>query len=88
MEAAINSIWSELEETINNQVEDILASVNQGTQGLHKELNMKIETQLGLQVVTMSLDTWTQHLHEEIMDTKQDLHKELDLRIQGTQAEI
>jgi hypothetical protein len=43
MEATINSIQSELEETIKNRVEDVLSSVDQATQRLHKELDMKIE---------------------------------------------
>jgi hypothetical protein len=41
--------------------------------------------QLGLQE---SLDMQTRSLCEEIDDTRKDLHTELNLRIQGTQAEI
>jgi hypothetical protein len=56
MQAAINSIQYELEDTTKNQVEDV-TSVDQQTQGLHKELNgMIAETQLGLQ---MTLDMRT-----------------------------
>jgi hypothetical protein len=42
-EATINSILSELEETIKNWVEDVLVSVNQWNQDLCKELDAKIE---------------------------------------------
>jgi predicted transposase YdaD len=53
METAINSIGFELDETIKNRVEDVLASVNQWTQDLHKEFNVKTEeTHLGLLAVT------------------------------------
>jgi hypothetical protein len=38
MEAAMQSIRSELEETIKYQVEDVLLCVDQKTQGLHKGL--------------------------------------------------
>jgi hypothetical protein len=41
MEAAIHSIWSELEETIKHQVENVLSFVNQKVQGLIKEVTMK-----------------------------------------------
>jgi hypothetical protein len=48
-EAAINSIHSELENTITNWAEDIPSSVNKWTQGLREEMNAMIEeTQLGL----------------------------------------
>jgi hypothetical protein len=68
MEAARNSIWSKLDKTIKNRVEDILSCVDQQTQGLYEVLNVKIEElQLGLQ---MSLDMWTGRLCEEIADTK------------------
>jgi predicted nuclease with TOPRIM domain len=40
MEAAINSIWSELKDTITIRVEDALSSVDQWAHCLHKELNM------------------------------------------------
>jgi hypothetical protein len=43
MEATINSIWSEMEETFKHQV-DILILVNQYTQNLHEELNKIDET--------------------------------------------
>jgi hypothetical protein len=49
MEVAIHSIRSELEETIKYRVEDVLACVDQKTQGLHKELTEKInETHVDL----------------------------------------
>jgi hypothetical protein len=54
MEARVHSIWSELEETIKHQVEDILSCVNQTTHGLCKELTERIdETQSG-EVPTLS----------------------------------
>jgi hypothetical protein len=41
-------------------------SVDQWTQGIREELNAKIkEMQLGLQVLTTSLDTQTKSLHME-----------------------
>jgi hypothetical protein len=43
MEAAIHSIWSELEETIKHRVEDVLSCVDQKTPGLRKELTEKID---------------------------------------------
>jgi gas vesicle protein len=56
MESAINSIWSKLQETIKNQVEEILSSVDQWTHSLHKELNVKIkEMQPDLQTVMTSI---------------------------------
>jgi hypothetical protein len=68
MEAAISSIRSELEEALTRWVEDVLASVDQRTQGLQEELNAKMEeTQLELQ---MSLDTWTRSLCNETADTR------------------
>jgi hypothetical protein len=46
---AIHSIWFELGKTIKQQVEDVLPCVIQRTQGLHMELNEKIdETQVDL----------------------------------------
>jgi flagellar biosynthesis chaperone FliJ len=57
MEAAINSIRTELEETIKHQVEDILSYVDQKSQGLFKELTEKIdETQVNLQTIRTSVD--------------------------------
>jgi hypothetical protein len=64
-EAVINSIQCELDESIKYQVEAVLASVNNHTQGLCEKLNVKIEEmQLGLQVVTMSFNARTWGLHE------------------------
>jgi hypothetical protein len=69
MEAAINSIRYKLEATIKTPVEDILASVNQWTHGLHEELNLqREETQLKLQTYP---DMRTQSLHKETDDTKE-----------------
>jgi hypothetical protein len=73
MEATINTIRSELEETIKNWVEYILASVNQQTQGLCEELNTKIEEMhLGLQT---SLNTWTENFCMEIEEIKRTFMK-------------
>jgi hypothetical protein len=41
-EAAVHSAWPELEETVKHQVEDILACVDQRTQGLCRALNEMI----------------------------------------------
>lgn len=61
-------------------------SVDQWTQGLHEEINAMIEEmQLGLQTCH---DMRARILCRETVDTKNDLHKELDLRIQGTNVEI
>jgi hypothetical protein len=71
MEAAINSILSELKETIKNCVEDVLVSVDQWTQGPSKELDVKIEeTELVLQT---SLDMQTKNLCEEFNTYQRDL---------------
>jgi DNA-binding ferritin-like protein len=76
MEAAINSIQSELEETIKNLVENILASVDQRTQDLCEELNVKTEeSQLGLQAMTMSLNMLTKSLCEEVVNQKKGLSR-------------
>jgi hypothetical protein len=49
MEAAVQFIRSELEETIKRRVEDVLSCIDQKTQGLRKELTEKIdETQVDL----------------------------------------
>jgi hypothetical protein len=42
MEAAIHSIWSELEETIKHWVEDVLACVNQRMQASAKNLTRRL----------------------------------------------
>jgi hypothetical protein len=51
--------------------------------GLHKELTEKIDkTQVNLQTVKTSLDTWTKFLVESIADTRKGLHVELGLMFQ------
>jgi hypothetical protein len=66
MQTGTKSIHSKLEETIKNQLGNILASVSQWTQDLWKELNVKIEEMdLGLQTVTMFHDTWTKIIYKE-----------------------
>jgi hypothetical protein len=74
--AGMNSIRSELEETIKNRMAIVLPSDNQQIQGLREE------TQRHVQVVMTSIDTWTGS-HQ---DTKKDLQKELDIRAQGFEA--
>jgi hypothetical protein len=57
-------------------VEDVLACVNQKTQGLYKELNKKIdEMQVDLQAVKTSNDTETGSLKDNITVTKKDLQE-------------
>lgn len=46
MEAMTNSNWSKSEETINNQVEGVLASANQRTQSIFKEHSNEIKKDL------------------------------------------
>jgi actin-like ATPase involved in cell morphogenesis len=78
MEVAVCSIWSELEGAINHRVENILLSVEQKLQGLCKELTGKIEeTQVDLQAVNTSIDTWTRSLKGDITDVK-DFHKSIE----------
>jgi hypothetical protein len=89
MEAATNSIQSELEKIVKNCVH-ILVPVDQWAQGLYEELNIKTEeTQLGLQAVTTSFYKRTKSIHEEfsaeIVDTKKGFHEELNLRIPETE---
>jgi hypothetical protein len=94
LETAIISIQSQLEETIKKRVEDIMLYVDQWTECLCEELNMRIEGKQ-LKILT-SFDTWTWNLPEDIENTKEDLreemadtdkdfHEELDLRIHRTQ---
>jgi hypothetical protein len=64
----ISNLWSAsaVQAAIDNQVEDILASVDQLTQGLSEELNTKIEkTQLGSQAVMTSISIRSQSLRKE-----------------------
>jgi hypothetical protein len=67
---AINSIQTELEETMKPLVDDVLAYVGQRTQALRKELIEIDETQVDLQAVKTSLDTWTKSFQENQGDTK------------------
>jgi hypothetical protein len=43
VKAVINSIQFEVEEIIKNQMENVLVSVDQQTQGLHEEFREKIK---------------------------------------------
>jgi uncharacterized protein YtpQ (UPF0354 family) len=89
MEAAIHSIWSELEETIQHRVEDVLLCVEQKMLDLRKELTEKIdETQVDLQALRASVDTQTKSLLETITDTREHLHKELQVETQTMKALI
>jgi hypothetical protein len=64
-------------------MEDVLSCVDQKMQGLFKELNEKVdETQLDLQAVKTSLDTWRKNHQESLADTRKDLHEELGLMFQ------
>jgi hypothetical protein len=82
---AINSIRSELEETIKTRMENAVVYLNQQTQGLRKELDEKImETHQNLQVVMTSIDTWTGSLQDDITGVK----KDLDIRAKGLEARI
>jgi hypothetical protein len=70
LEAAIHSIWPELDEIIQHRMEDVL-------QGLCKELTVKIdETQVDLQPIRTSVDMWTKRLLETTTDTREHLHKD------------
>jgi hypothetical protein len=83
LEAAVHSIWSELEETVKHGVEDDLLCVDQKTWDLRKELNEKIdETQMDLQAVKSSLDMRMKSLQETQTDMGNDIHEELGLMLQ------
>jgi exonuclease VII large subunit len=81
-------------------MESVLASIDQQNQGLHEELNKRIkETQQHLQLVMTYMDMWTRSFKDDITDTKNSfheaianmrkgLHRVLNHRTQGTQAEI
>jgi hypothetical protein len=43
VKAMINCVHSKVEETIMNMMENVLASVNQQTQGLHEEFSEEIK---------------------------------------------
>jgi hypothetical protein len=65
-------------------MEDVLSCFDKKTQGLRKELTEKTgETQVDLQTIRMSVDTQAKSLLETITDTREHLHKELGLIIQG-----
>jgi hypothetical protein len=71
MEAAMYSIWSELEGTIKHLLKDSLASVDQQTQGLRKKPYKKTEQmQSGLQGAMTSLDHKMQGTQIDIQTTK------------------
>jgi hypothetical protein len=66
------------------RVEDVLACVDQKTQGLSKEVTEKIdETHVDLQAIRSSVDMRTKSLLETIKDAREHLHKELGPMIQG-----
>jgi uncharacterized membrane protein YdfJ with MMPL/SSD domain len=61
------AIRSELEETMEHQLQHILSYVNQGTQNLRRELTETIKkTQLELQTVEVCLDKRTRDVEENI----------------------
>jgi hypothetical protein len=70
MKATINSIQSELEKTIKRRMKDVLASVNQCTQGLCEEFNVTEQMQSGLQAVTLYLDNSVQETQTDIQTMK------------------
>jgi hypothetical protein len=79
----IHSIRSELEETIEHRIQNVLTHVNHVTQSLQKEMIDGIEnTQGDLETVKTSLDTRTKLLVESISDTRKGLHEELGLMFQ------
>jgi hypothetical protein len=81
--APINPTQCELDKTIKNEVEVVLASVNQRPQGISKELDKKTEEkQTGLQVEKKSLYTQKKGLLGDMGDMRKDLHDELCLKIQ------
>jgi hypothetical protein len=43
---------------------------------------------LRIQETQVVRENWTQSLHNNVPDTKKDLHKQLNLRLQGTQVAI
>jgi hypothetical protein len=68
MEAAIHSIRSELEETIQHEIKSFLPYVDQKTQNLRVELTERIEkTHIELQTVELSLDKRTREVEEKIL---------------------
>jgi hypothetical protein len=70
-EAAMHSIWTDLEETIKCRVEDVLTCDDQRTQDLCKENNEKIiGTQMDLQAIKGSHDTPTNSFQETTADTR------------------
>jgi hypothetical protein len=74
MAAAINSIPSEIEETIRHRMENVLPEVIKKNEGLRKELN---ETQKDLQIARASLNTQRDDLMETIRDKKEYLELKL-----------
>jgi hypothetical protein len=79
MKAMINSIRSELEETIKNQAEDALESVDQRKQGLRDELDAKTEgMQGGLQAVTTPSNSRTRGFREGISRRSEKIERRLE----------
>jgi RNase adaptor protein for sRNA GlmZ degradation len=71
-------------ETIKHRVEDVLSCADQKTQDLLKQMVEKInESQVDLQAIRTSVDTREKSLFETITDTREHLHEELGLTIQG-----
>jgi predicted component of type VI protein secretion system len=67
MEAMVHSMRSELDETIQHQIKNIMTHVNCKTQSLQKELTKKIEkTQVELQAVEVFLNTQARKLEEDL----------------------
>jgi hypothetical protein len=75
-----------MEETIKQQMENILISVDRQTQSLCNELDTKIEKiQLGLQVVTVSLDLRTQGLRYGLSARIEEMQRDIEMSL-GTRT--
>jgi hypothetical protein len=74
MDATIQSIWSEIQETIHDQVENVRAELNQKTEALHIELT---DTYNDLQAVKKSFDKHTTGVMETIRYTREHLEIQL-----------
>jgi hypothetical protein len=74
MRSTVCAVRSELEETIQHEMKDMLSYVDQKTQNLRKELTETIETtQMELQTVEVSLDKRTRDVKGKIAPIKEDI---------------
>jgi hypothetical protein len=80
MEVAIHSIRSELDETIQHRIENVMTQVNYKTQSLQKELRENLKkTQVKLQTVEVSLDAQARKFQEDLATIKSNHLKDYDL---------